>query len=181
MRQRAAAESLQRDLLIMSWKPVQRAHQESTKEPFKPLACSEEEMSQLKALAGSRTVGIWRIKRAKIILGALAGNSIERLVLETRVPPRSVAKCCQDFARQGMQYFNVPERAPTPREASVERILTFLDQPPPLSDPAWDSLKHRYFGIHFSARQIQTIRQIPLLCFSCPILLQISKLKRSAS
>ncbi|MHC1743062.1 MAG: Druantia anti-phage system protein DruA [Syntrophobacteraceae bacterium] len=131
-------------------------------EPFTPIACSEEEIRQLEALAASRTAGIWRIKRAKIILGTLAGKNVERLVKETRVPPRSIARCLQDFARQRMLLFKVPQRGPTPREASVERILAFLEQPPPPTDPEWDSLKHRYIGIHFSARQIQTIRRLML-------------------
>jgi hypothetical protein len=59
-----------------------------------------------------------------------------------------------------MAYFAEPDRPPTKREANVEQILTFLDSPPELSHSGWDSLTHRYIGIHFTARAIQTIRDL---------------------
>lgn len=124
------------------------------------IECSEEEKLQLQALAGSTTAGIWRVKRAKIILGAMEGKTVDQLVLLTRVPPRSIVRCCQDFAQQRMDYFKNPDRAPTVREASVERILAFLDQPRSPTHPDWSSLTHRYIGIHFSARRIQVIREL---------------------
>ena len=124
------------------------------------IACSEAQLEELRMIAHSTTAGIWRIKRAKIILGSLKGNSVDRLVQEVRVPPMSVVKCQQRFAREGMAYFSEPDRRPTTREANVENILTFLDSPPDLSHNGWDSLTHRYIGIHFSARAIKTIRDL---------------------
>jgi hypothetical protein len=52
------------------------------------------------------------------------------------------------------------KRNPTPREAAVERILAFLDHPSAPDAREWDTLRHRYIGIHFSARQIQAIREL---------------------
>lgn len=120
--------------------------------------CSPEQKEQLQQIARSTTGGIWRTKLAKIILGILEGKGVDRLVLEVRVPPRSIIKCRERFAEQGMDYFAVPEREPTPREASVERMLAFLEDPPHPGDGKWDTLTHRYIGIHLSARQIQAIR-----------------------
>ncbi len=129
-------------------------------DPSQTIICSAEQREALQRIARSTTAGIWRIKRAKIILGTLEGKSVERLVLEVRVPPLSIIKCQRCFARQGMAYFAEPHRHPTPREASVERLLTFLEDPPDPRDCTWDTLTHRYIGIHFSARQIQTIRRL---------------------
>jgi len=124
------------------------------------ISCSEEQKEQLQRIAHSTTAGIWRTKRAKIILGTLQGKSVDRLVLEVRVPPLSIIKCRQRFAAEGMAYFATPNRDPTPREASVERILAFLEHHPHPSVIEWDLLTHRYIGVHFSARQIQTIRDL---------------------
>lgn len=56
--------------------------------PDKPisLTCSDEEIAQLKALAGSTTAGLWRIKRAKVLLGTLEGTSVVRLMHQVCVP-----------------------------------------------------------------------------------------------
>lgn len=143
----AAGEALQRnrkEMVTVDWTEL----------------CSQEQREQLQQIARSTTAGIWRIKRAKIILGTLEGKSVDRLVLDVRVPPRSIIKCRERFAEQGMGYFAAPVRAPTPREANVERILAFLQHPPQPSSPDWDTLTHRYIGIYFSARQIQAIRDI---------------------
>ena len=122
--------------------------------------CSPEQKAQLQEIARSAVAGIWRIKRAKIILGRLEGKSVDRLILEVRVPPLSIIKCLQRFAEEGMSYFSNPDRNPTPREAEVESILAFLEHPPHPKASEWDTLTHRYVGIYFSARQIQTIRDL---------------------
>jgi hypothetical protein len=105
------------------------------------ISCSEEQLEELRMIARSTTAGIWRIKRAKIILGTLKGNSVDRLVQEVRVPPMSVVKCQQRFAREGTAYFAKPDRRPTAREANVENILAFLDAPPDPNHSGWDSLR----------------------------------------
>ncbi len=124
------------------------------------ILCSQEQKEELQQIARSTTAGIWRIKRAKIILGTLEGRSVDRLVFDVRVPPLSIIKCQHHFAEEGMAYFFKPDRDPTPREAVVERILAFLEHSPDPSASDWDNLKHRYIGIYFSARQIQTIRSL---------------------
>jgi hypothetical protein len=126
--------------------------------PMSP--CTPEQEEQLRRLASSTGAGIWSIKRAKVVLGALEGKSIDRLVLDVRVPPRSIEMCLERFAAEGMEYFTRARRVPTAREAEVERILNFLDHPPSWSSSEWDALTHRYIGIHFSARQIRTIREL---------------------
>ncbi len=124
------------------------------------ILCSQEQEEELRQIARSTTAGIWRIKRAKIILGTLEGRSVDRLVFDVRVPPLSIIKCQQHFAKEGMAYFSKPDRDPTAREAVIERLLAFLEHSPDRSDSDWDNLKHRYIGIYFSARQIQTIRDL---------------------
>jgi hypothetical protein len=66
----------------------------------------------------------------------------------------------QRIAKEGMTYFATPDREPTLREAAVEGILAFFEHPPDPSVSERDTLEHRYTGIHFSARQIQTIRDL---------------------
>ena len=83
-------------------------------------------MNRLQNFAASRTAGIWRIKRSKIILGFLDGLGIEKLVTKVRVPPESIVKCLNRFAQKGLQYFDHPERKPTKREILVEKMLAFL-------------------------------------------------------
>jgi len=119
-------------------------------------------LEKIETIAASRTAGIWRIKRAKIILGTLEGKSIERMVLEVRVPPESVLKCQISFAEQGLKYFAHPSRKPTSRETAVEHMLAFLENPPSEQSTHWKKINVRYIGHKFSAEKIQKIRSIIL-------------------
>jgi len=121
---------------------------------------SSGELERLKKIAASQTAGIWRVKRAKIILGTLANKSIERLVLEVRVPPESIIKCQAGFANAGLQYLEYPDRKPTQRETNVERIFACLENPPQTDTKLWDIIKARYIGHDFSVRDIQKIRDL---------------------
>ena len=98
----------------MNAAPDERLQEDSL---VQPIACSEEQLEELRMIARSTTAGIWRIKCAKIILGTLKGNSVDKLVQEVRVPPLSVVKCQQRFAREGTACFAEPDRRPTTREA----------------------------------------------------------------
>ena len=100
-------------------------------------------LKEVNQLAKSRTAGIWRIKRAKIILNTLKGKSVDRMVLDIRVPPESIIKCQQEFGTQGISYFNHPDRNPTKREANVEKILLFLEQSPSCNSILWETLTLR--------------------------------------
>ena len=121
---------------------------------------SQDQMEHLQHIACSTCAGIWRIKRAKIILGTLEGKSVDRLVLEVRVPPLSIIECRRRFAEEGISYLASPGRGSTLREAAVERIMAFLDHPLHSEAEEWDTLTHRFIGIIFSARQIQAIREL---------------------
>jgi len=68
------------------------------------ITCSEKKISKIRIIARSRTAGIWRIKRAKIILGHLEGKTIDRLVLDVRVPPETIKKCLKSFASNGLKF-----------------------------------------------------------------------------
>jgi len=114
--------------------------------------------ARIKALAASTSAGIWRIKRAKIILGQWEGRTIDELVLDVRVPPDSVAKCLDGFAARGMAYFDEPSRKPTAREARVERVLELLDDPPHPRANQWRQLTVHYIGRDFTAREIWKLR-----------------------
>ncbi len=130
-----------------------------TDEPIS-LTCSPDEIEQLKRLACSSTAGIWRIKRAKALLRALEGTSSARLMFQVRLPVQSIVKCIQEFSRHRMAYFDHPSRPPTAREAAVERMLTFLENPPELSADCWDTLALSYIGTRFTARDIRMIREV---------------------
>ena len=117
-------------------------------------------LRNVEKIAGSRTSGIWRIKRAKIILLTKENKCVERIVLDVRVPPESVIKCQESFADQSIEYFRHPLRNPTRRETAVERMLTFLESPPARSSAIWKQLSLHYIGHDFSAERIETIRKM---------------------
>ncbi|MBW1967628.1 MAG: hypothetical protein JRI48_09690 [Deltaproteobacteria bacterium] len=81
--------------------------------------CSRYQKRKLQELAQSRTTGIWRMKRVKIILGALQGKTLERLVVDLRIPPESIVKCMEAFSKQGLKSIQHPTRKPTLREIHV--------------------------------------------------------------
>lgn len=83
---------------------------------------------------------------------------MDRLVLDVRVPPRSIKKCQEKYAKEGLKYFEKPDRRPTQREAAVERMLAFLENPPHPRSRQWNSLTVYYIGRDFTARQIKKIR-----------------------
>lgn len=87
------------------------------------ITCSEEEIRKIGMIARSRTAGIWRIKRAKIILGALEGINIDQLVLDVRVPPETIKKFLKNFPANGLKSLDKPDRKPTSREVPVEKML----------------------------------------------------------
>jgi hypothetical protein len=121
------------------------------------LAC-ESNLESIKKIASSRTLSIWQIKRAKIILGIMEKKSIEKMVVDLRVPPNSIIKSIKQFAITGLEYFNRTGRKPTSREASVEKLLSFLENPYDDNSDKWDQVSVKYIGHYFSARQIQRIR-----------------------
>lgn len=85
---------------------------------------------------------------------------MDELVHDVRVPPDSIRKCQKEFIEQGLKYFMKPERKPTWREANVEKMLAILENPPPASSTEWESVRIRYIGIYFTARQIKEIRDL---------------------
>ena len=113
---------------------------------------------RLKDIADSTTAGIWRIKRAKIVLGYWKGRTVDQLVLDVRVPPESVTRCIRDFNRKGLAYFDKPDRKPTDRELRVERVLSFLESPPNLKSHRWNKWTVHYIGRDFTAREIFELR-----------------------
>lgn len=124
------------------------------------LNCSEQELEELRNIARSTTLCIWSIKRAKVILGHLQGKTIDELVRDVRVPPKSIVKCLETFAEAGMDYFRAPQRQPTAREAAVEKMLGFLCNPNHPSAVEWDNLSLKYIGRYFSAREIRRMREL---------------------
>ena len=122
--------------------------------------CSIDQRNRLEEIAQSRTSGIWRMKRAKVILGALKGTTLERLVVDVRVPPETVVKCVEVFSKQGLKSFQKPTRRPTSREARVEKMLEMLESPSKQKGRDWRSFAVRYIGIDFSGSMIQKIRAL---------------------
>lgn len=124
------------------------------------IRCTKKETEELQQIACSRTAVVWRIKRAKIILGALAGRTVDQQVRDVRVPPQSIIKCRKKFVEQGLKYFNQPDRKPTNREAAVEKMLAFLECSPSTENRLWNKLTVRYIGLDFTAAEIRKIRTI---------------------
>jgi len=124
------------------------------------IRCSKKGIEGLEQIACSRTAGVWRIKRAKIILGALADRTVDQQVRDVRVPPQSIIKCRKNFAEQGLKYFNQPDRKPTNREATVEKMLAFLECSPSTENRLWNKLTVHYIGFDFTAAEIGKIRTI---------------------
>jgi hypothetical protein len=122
--------------------------------------CSMDQREQLEDMAHSRTIGIWRMKRAKIVIGALDGIPLEKLVLDIRVPPESVFNCVRAFSRQGLAFFEKPTRKPTLREARVEKMLDLLETPSKQKGSVWRSFAVRYIGIDFTGSMIRKLRAI---------------------
>lgn len=89
------------------------------------LAC-ESDLERIKKIAYSRTISIWQIKRAKIILGVMEKKSIEKMVIDLRVSPNFIINSMKIFAVAGLDYLNRPARKPTSREASIEKCCLFL-------------------------------------------------------
>lgn len=124
--------------------------------------CSDEDKARLLEMAQSRTIGIWRMKRAKVILGALSGKTLERLVVDIRVPPESIVKCAEAFSKEGLACLQHPPRKPTSREARVEKMLEMLEKPSKQKGSDWRSFTVRYIGIDFTGPMIQRIGAIIL-------------------
>jgi hypothetical protein len=121
------------------------------------LAC-ENNLESIKKIASSRTMSIWQIKRAKIILGVMEGKSIEKMVIDIRVSPNSIINSMKKFTVAGLEYLNRPARKPTSREALVEKLLSFLENPYDDHSDKWDQICIKYIGHYFSARKIKKIR-----------------------
>ena len=117
-------------------------------------------LKRVEAIAKSRTAGIWRIKRAKIILGTFEGTRVERLVLDVRVPPESVLKCQRSFVEHGLKYFDHPVRKPTSRETKVENMLDLLEKTPIQRSFHCKGASLQYIGHEFTAEKIQKIRTL---------------------
>jgi len=133
---------------------------ENLRQRIRVIVETENTMDRLQNFAVSRTAGIWRIKRSKIILDFLDGLGIEKLVPKVRVPPESIVKCLNGFAQIGLQYFDHPERKPTNREVLVEQMLAFLEASPNPGSKHGRSIKVRYIGHNFTAGQISKIREL---------------------
>jgi hypothetical protein len=114
-------------------------------------------MNRLQNFAVSRTAGIWRIKRSKIILNFLDGLGIEKLVTKVRVPPESIVKCLNRFAQKGLKCFDHPERKPTKREMLVEQMPALLEAFPDPGSKERRQIKVRYIGHDFTAGHISKI------------------------
>lgn len=124
------------------------------------LRCSRGEVQALDALAGSTSAGVWRIKRAKVILGLLAGRSVPRLMLDYRVPAKTIQAFLQRFAVLRMRAFDEPDRRPTQREQAVERMLAFLEAPPPRGSPGWKEHTVHYIGRDYTAEEVHQLRTL---------------------
>ena len=78
---------LQRWLVPENGQPEKRLPDEQLRQKIRVIVETGNTLDRLQNIAVSRTAGIWRIKRSKIILGFLDGLGIKKLVTKVRVPP----------------------------------------------------------------------------------------------
>lgn len=145
------------------WLEQKRDNSETPSKPvlsLPPLPCSKDQVEQLQAMARSTTIGIWRMKRAKVLLGAIDGKTLERLVLDVRVPPETIVKTVEAFSKEGLASLQTPNRKSTLREARVEKMLEMLEKSSRQRGEVWKSFTVRYIGTDFNGPMIRKMREI---------------------
>ena len=105
------------------------------------MSCGPEERRELARLAGSRTESRQMVERAQIILGCLAGKRVKEVARACHTRPNTVIKWRQRFAQKGLAGLRDaprPGAKPVYGEDFRNRVLAWLEQPPPPGQASWD-------------------------------------------
>lgn len=106
-----------------------------------PLTLTDEERTQLTAMANSQTLPYRQVLRAKIILGCSEPRRIDQLAASLGISEVSVRKWRRRFMEQGLEGLNdAPRSGRTPVYGPEikERILNKLKETPPDGLCRWD-------------------------------------------
>lgn len=105
-----------------------------------PIQLTEEERTVLEVLERSPKTEQRKALRARIVLGAAAGQGTNAMAAELKVRPATVSKWRTRFARAGLAGLEDEPRPGAPRRygpATEQRILAALDDPPPSGHATW--------------------------------------------
>ena len=105
------------------------------------LECSQEVREQLVDLSQSRTGEARLVERARIVLGSLAGKTLQEVARELNISIPTVSKWRKRFALFGVRglldRFR-PGKPPVYGREFRNRVLALLEQPPPEGQSRWD-------------------------------------------
>ncbi len=105
------------------------------------ISCDSNQRRELERLAASRTESKQMVERARIIIGCLAGRRVREIARQCQTRPNTVIKWRQRFVGQGLKGLRDAPRPGAQRrydEAFRKRVLSVLEQPPPVGQASWD-------------------------------------------
>ncbi|MBF0161751.1 MAG: helix-turn-helix domain-containing protein [Magnetococcales bacterium] len=104
------------------------------------MICQKDALQALHALAYSETAGVRPIKRARMVLACIGGETRQSVANRFQTPVRAVAAWCDRFARSGVNgLLDKPRRGRPPLYDAEFRaaVLQLLDGPPPAGRKGW--------------------------------------------
>lgn len=111
--------------------------------PRKPIvvSCTAEQFAVLTALSNSRSAEIRLVERARIVLGCIAGEAIQKIAADLGVKPNTVITWRDRFVAKGVEGLHDLPRSGKPPTYTAEfrgRVLDALEEPPPPGQSTWD-------------------------------------------
>ena len=94
--------------------------------PQKPLDVSSEARLELESLAGSRSLPMGLVRRAKIVLLCSEGLTRDAVAQQVGVTPQTVGKWRERFRLQGLMGLYDERRPGKPRTISDERVADLI-------------------------------------------------------
>ena len=94
--------------------------------PKRPLVLAEDERSQLKGIASSRSLPHGLVQRARLVLMAADGLSNAAIAEKLQLSRQSVCKWRQRYLQQGLQGLHDELRPGRPRSISDERVAALV-------------------------------------------------------
>jgi len=105
------------------------------------ISCGAEERKALERIATSRREEARLVSRAKMVLGCLDGEAVNRVARRLAVRPNTVIKWRDRFGAAGMSGLVDQPRSGKPAHYGSEfrrQVLAVLEQPPPKGQASWD-------------------------------------------
>ena len=105
------------------------------------IVCSDEQRSELKRIASSRTLESRLVDRAKIILQSLDGARNKDIALRFGIRPNTVTDIRKRFIQNGIPGLYDQQRSGKPKtydETFRNKVLKLLESDPPAGHAGWD-------------------------------------------